>query len=121
MDPTLHNSLGTVHVDTLGCKLNLADSEILSENFQKAGFDLAPPGSSPSVYILNTCTVTHIADRKARRLLRTVRKRHPKALIVATGCYAQRDKQALEQTGVVDIVAGNESKASLIKLVQEAL
>ncbi|MSQ15687.1 MAG: tRNA (N(6)-L-threonylcarbamoyladenosine(37)-C(2))-methylthiotransferase MtaB, partial [Dehalococcoidia bacterium] len=104
-----------------GCKLNLADSEILSDNFQKAGFDPAPSGVTPTVYILNTCTVTHIADRKSRQLLRAARRRYPSALIVATGCYAQRDKEALTQTGVVDIVAGNESKPRLVELVKEAL
>ncbi len=112
---------GTVHVETLGCKLNLADSEILVNSFQKAGFKLAHPGSSPSIYILNTCTVTHVADRKARHLLRNVRKRYPDALIVATGCYAQRDKEALEDTGVVDIVAGNESKPRLVEIVRDTL
>ncbi len=116
-----HRLLGTVHVETLGCKLNLADSEILSDNFRKAGFDLAPPGSSPSVYILNTCTVTHVADRKARHLLRNIRKRYPKALVVATGCYAQRDREALADAGVVDIVAGNDSKAGLVEIVKDAL
>lgn len=119
--PHTPQGCGTVRVETLGCKLNLADSEIIARSFEKAGFPLAPEDSNPSLYILNTCTVTHVADRKARHLLRMARRRNPNALIVATGCYAQRDKEALERLRVADLVVGNESKARLVEMVKEAL
>lgn len=104
---------------TLGCKLNQAETEALANQFAKSGFRIVT-GDSADACILNTCTVTHIADRKSRHLLRLLRKKNPNALIVATGCYAERapgDIEALE----VDLIAGNERKMDIPKLVREKL
>jgi len=100
---------------TLGCKLNQAETESLSGRFGEAGFEVVPPGDTADVYVANTCTVTHVADRKSRHWLRLARRRNPEALIVATGCYAQRAPRELAP--IADLVLGNEEKEHLLELV----
>ena len=109
----------TVAIETHGCKLNQADSAALARQFARAGFRLAPFDGPASVYVINTCTVTHIADRKARQALRAIRRRSPDATIVATGCYAERAPLDLEAMAEVDIVAGNRAKDDLTRRVVE--
>ena len=101
---------------TLGCKLNQAETESLANRFSKAGFQLVSPGDRADIYIANTCTVTHIADRKSRHWLRLARRRNPQALIIATGCYAQRSRQELAQ--LADLVVDNTEKKNLLALTQ---
>jgi len=101
---------------TLGCKLNQAETESLANRFSKAGFQLVSPGDGADIYIANTCTVTHIADRKSRHWLRLARRRNPPALIIATGCYAQRNRQELAQ--LADFVVDNKEKEHLLALTQ---
>ena len=101
---------------TLGCKLNQAETESLASRFIQAGFELVSPGDGADIYIANTCTVTHIADRKSRHWLRLARRRNPRALIIATGCYAQRNHQELAE--LADIVVDNNEKKHLLALVQ---
>ena len=79
-----------VALDSLGCKLNQAEIELLAKQFTDAGYKLVSPDDEADVYILNTCTVTHIADRKSRHWLRLTHRQNPDALLVATGCYAER-------------------------------
>jgi len=101
---------------TLGCKLNQAETESLASRFSEAGFQLVSPGDGADIYIGNTCTVTHIADRKSRHWLRLARRRNPQALIIATGCYAQRSRQELAQ--LADFVVDNTEKENLLALTQ---
>ena len=107
----------TVAIETHGCKLNQADSSTLAADFIEAGFRLVGQDEPTTVYVLNTCTVTHVADRKARQALRAARRLNPNATIVATGCYAQRSPEALEALAEVDLVAGNTGKANLVQQV----
>ncbi len=101
---------------TLGCKLNQAETESLANRFSEAGFQLVSPGDVADIYIANTCTVTHIADRKSRHWLRLARRRNPQALIIATGCYAQRSRQELAP--LADLVVDNTEKEHLLALTQ---
>jgi threonylcarbamoyladenosine tRNA methylthiotransferase MtaB len=101
---------------TLGCKLNQAETESLANRFSQAGFQLVPPGDGADIYIANTCTVTHIADRKSRHWLRLARRRNPRALIIVTGCYAQRNPQVLAQ--LADYVVDNREKDHLLAFTQ---
>jgi threonylcarbamoyladenosine tRNA methylthiotransferase MtaB len=101
---------------TLGCKLNQAETESLANRFSEAGFQLVSPGDVADIYIANTCTVTHIADRKSRHWLRLARRRNPRALIIATGCYAQRSRQELAP--LADLVVDNTEKEHLLALTQ---
>ncbi len=102
---------------TLGCKLNQAETELVARRFADAGYHIVNDNGA-DVYILNTCTVTHIADRKSRHLLRLWRKRNPEAFIIATGCYAERAPRELSQVGA-DLVVGNEQKIYLLELVRD--
>ncbi len=108
---------GLVEIHTLGCKLNQAESELLARQLSEAGYQVISEGKA-DIFILNTCTVTHIADRKARRWLRRMRRENPEALIVATGCYAERARKEIEQLSIADIIAGNKEKARLLELIQ---
>ena len=109
-----------VALDSLGCKLNQAETELLAKQFTEAGYRLVSPADGADVYILNTCTVTHIADRKSRHWLRMAHRRNPDALLIATGCYAQRAPQELAQIEGVDLVSGNERKPHLLQLLEES-
>jgi threonylcarbamoyladenosine tRNA methylthiotransferase MtaB len=101
---------------TLGCKLNQAETEALVGQFSQSEFQLVSPNDVADIYIANTCTVTHIADRKSRHWLRLARRRNPQALIIATGCYAQRNRQELAQ--LADLVVDNTEKEKLLALTQ---
>ena len=103
-----------VSIETHGCKLNQADSGKLALQFIETGFKLVEIGEPTDIYIVNTCTVTHVADRKARQSLRAARRRNPKATIIATGCYVDRDVKALLEIPEIDIVANNTNKATLV-------
>ena len=109
-----------VALDTLGCKLNQAETELLAKQLAEAGYHLVSPTDGADVYILNTCTVTHIADRKARHLLRLAHRRNPNALVMATGCYAQRAPQELSQIEGVTFVLSNDEKPHLLRLLEES-
>ncbi len=108
-----------VALDSLGCKLNQAEIELLAKQFTDNGYKLVSPVDEADVYILNTCTVTHIADRKSRHWLRLAHRHNPDALLVATGCYAERAPRELAQIEGVDLVLGNEQKPYLIRLLEE--
>jgi len=101
---------------TLGCKLNQAETESLASQFSQSGFQLVSPNDVADIYIANTCTVTHIADRKSRHWLRLAKRRNPRALIIATGCYAQRSHQELAQ--LADLVVDNTVKQHLLAITQ---
>jgi threonylcarbamoyladenosine tRNA methylthiotransferase MtaB len=105
-----------VAIHTLGCKLNQAESELLARQFAEAGYTIVN-GDGADIHVLNTCTVTHIADRKSRHVVRLWRKRNPQALIVATGCYAERAPQELAQVGA-GLVIGNEEKMHLMDFLK---
>ena len=74
--------------ETLGCKLNQAETELLAGQLAESGYRIVPAEEKADIYILNTCTITHVADRKSRHLLRMAHRRNPEACIVALGCYA---------------------------------
>lgn len=103
---------------TLGCKLNQAETESLASQFSRSGLQIVSANDVADIYIANTCTVTHIADRKSRHWLRLARRRNPRALIIATGCYAQRGRQELAP--LADVVVDNTQKEHLLALVQSS-
>ena len=108
-----------VALDTLGCKLNQAETELLAKQFAEAGYKLVSAADEADVYILNTCTVTHTADGKCRRRLRLAHGRNPDALLVATGCYAERAPQELTQIEGIGFVLGNDEKLDLRRRLEE--
>lgn len=100
---------------TLGCKLNQAETESLANQFGEAGYQVVSPNDMADIYVANTCTVTHIADRKSRHWLRLARRRNSQALIIATGCYAQRSPHDLDP--IADMVLDNEEKEHMLAVV----
>ncbi len=111
----------SVVIDTLGCKLNIADSDLLAKAFLAAGFTQGDRHGLADVYVLNTCTVTGEADAKARQQLRRARRRYPNALVVATGCYPARARAEVEALGLADLVADNAEKPALAERLRALL
>src|SRR5437868_5255066 len=109
----------TFAVATLGCKVNQADSEAISEQMSTAGFVQRDFSDAADVYIVNTCTVTHLGDRSSRQLISQARRRHPDALLVVTGCYAELNPKAVAALPGVDLVVGNSGKSSLVESITE--
>jgi threonylcarbamoyladenosine tRNA methylthiotransferase MtaB len=106
-----------IALDTLGCKLNQAETEQLSRALAEAGHVLVDSVERADVYVLNTCTVTATADGKARQLLRQARRRNPAVRVVAAGCYVDRARQELAVIDGVELVVGNGEKANLASLL----
>jgi threonylcarbamoyladenosine tRNA methylthiotransferase MtaB len=111
----------TVALDSLGCKLNQAEIQQLARQLEAAGYRLVDPAEKADIYILNTCSVTHIADRKSRHMLRLAKRRNPAARLVAIGCYAQRAPRELAQIEGVELVLGNDRKMNLLNLLGDTV
>ena len=111
----------TVAIHTHGCKLNQADSRTLAREFSEAGYRVVAADAPAEVVVLNTCTVTATADAKARQYLRAAARRNPGALVVATGCYAQRAGDELAGLPVVSLTLGNTEKPALVAAVTARL
>ncbi len=110
--------MATFRIVTLGCKLNQADSSALEARLVLLGLRRAPSGSTPAdLVVLNTCTVTGNADREARQITRRLRRANPQAVLIATGCYAERDAGALRRLPQVDDVVGMRDQAARVAAV----
>ena len=109
----------TVCLETHGCKLNQADTQVLAREFVEAGYALTSQEEPADVYVLNTCTVTHVADRKARQAVRAAKRRNPNVTVVATGCYAERAPGDLRTMPEVDFVVGNADKETLVAMLED--
>src|SRR3990172_7643495 len=109
-----------IALETLGCKLNQAETESLARQLSEAGHRLVASVDEADIYILNTCTVTQTADAKSRHLLRLAHRRNPDARLVATGCYAQRASDELAGVEGVKLVIGNDEKPRLLQLLGES-
>ena len=115
--PTGTNDRPSFRIETHGCKLNMADSQVLAGQFMARGFRASNDGEEPGVYVVNTCTVTSVADKKARQAISSARRRFPGAIVVAAGCYPERDRTALEALRAVDLVYGNRDKGEIVDVV----
>jgi len=111
--------LKTIAFHNLGCKVNAYETEIMMQNAQEAGYNVVQFSQFSDIYVINTCTVTNIADRKSRQMLHKVRKLNPYAVVVAVGCYVQTGKDALLKDPLVDICIGNNHKNELIKILDD--
>lgn len=116
-----HRSNRTVALTTLGCKVNQADSDEWVRQFGARGYEIVDFDQTADAYVVNTCTVTHVADRKSRQLLRQARRQNPAALVVATGCYASVAPDDLARQVEVDLIVGDADKPRLVDLVHERL
>lgn len=109
----------TVALHNLGCKVNAYETDAMGQLFKEAGYEIVPFHEAADIYIINTCSVTNIADRKSRQMLHKAKKRNPDAVVVAAGCYAQVAVEELEQDSAVDIIVGNNKKKDIVSVVQE--
>lgn len=112
------NKTVSVVLETLGCKLNQAETEQLSAELIAAGCQIVSTDQAADLYILNTCTVTHIADRKSRHFVRLAHRLNPHAHIVVIGCYAERAAAEVAAIGGVDLVIGNDRKNQLVNILK---
>lgn len=103
---------------SLGCKVNSYETEAMRESFISAGYEIVDFKELADVYVINTCTVTNIADRKSRQMLHQAKRRNPEAIIAAVGCYVQAAEEALLEDSSVDIVVGNNKKSDIVSLVE---
>lgn len=122
----MHAKSGSFAIHTLGCKVNTYESDAMAEQLRKAGFREVAFSEQADVYIINTCTVTNIADRKSRQMLHRARKLNEHALVVATGCYVDAARQneamqALLADKAVDLFVSNREKPRLLELIEERL
>lgn len=102
----------------LGCKVNAYETEAMQEMLEQAGYEIVPFKEGADVYVINTCTVTNIADRKSRQMLHRARKLNPEAVVVAAGCYVQA-QDGNEPDPCIDIVIGNNHKKDLVRILSE--
>ncbi len=109
----------TFHSITLGCKLNRFDSAAMEGELARRGFTEDPDPDLAGVVIINTCTVTHRADADARKLIRSVRRNNPGCSLLVTGCFAERDAEAIRRISGVDRVFGNREKAAIASILDE--
>lgn len=98
--------------------MNAYETEVMQQALQQAGYTLRAFEEAADVYIINTCSVTNIADRKSRQMLHRARSLNPAAVVVAAGCYAQAGAEALKQDGTVDIILGNQEKKDLVGVLE---
>ena len=103
----------------LGCKVNSYETEAMQQLLEEAGYEIVPFAEGADVYIINTCSVTNIADRKSRQMLHRAKKMNPQAVVVAAGCYVQSAGDALKMDEAVDLVIGNNKKTELVKILEE--
>ena len=108
----------TAAFHTLGCKVNAYETEAMEQALLQAGYELRSFEEAADVYIINTCSVTNIADRKSRQMLHRAKTLNPGAVVVAAGCYAQAAAESLKEDGSVDLVLGNQEKKNLVRILE---
>ncbi len=104
---------------TLGCKVNQYETNAMIQEFKNSGYEIVEFDDIADIYIVNTCTVTNMADRKSRQMLRKVKELNPNAILVACGCYAQVAKDELEKIPEIDLILGTNEKKDIVKYVEE--
>lgn len=108
-----------IALHNLGCKVNSYETEVMQQKLQEKGYHIVPFDSKADIYIVNTCTVTNIADRKSRQMLHRVRQLNPGAVVVAVGCYVQSGQDDLKKDGSVDLCIGNNRKGDIAEILEE--
>ena len=103
----------------LGCKVNAYETEAMQQMLEAAGYEIVPFNEPADVYVVNTCSVTNMADRKSRQMLHKAKKNNPDSIVVATGCYVQTSEQEALEDLSIDIVIGNNRKHELVSLIEE--
>ena len=103
----------------LGCKVNAYETEAMQQLLEQAGYEIVPFEPGADLYVINTCSVTNIADRKSRQMLHKAKKMNPEAVVVAAGCYVQTAKERKGLAVEADIILGNNKKQNLLEALEE--
>jgi threonylcarbamoyladenosine tRNA methylthiotransferase MtaB len=111
----------TVAYHNLGCKVNSYEMDVMIQSLKSRGFEIVPFEDKADIYIVNTCTVTNIADRKSRQMLHRAKKTNPEGIVVAVGCYVQSDQEAVLADSAVDLIVGNNRKKELVEILENYL
>ncbi len=106
---------------TLGCKVNTYETDAMEKKFRQSGFNIVSVDDVADIIIINTCTVTNMADRKSRQIIHRMKKKNPDAIVVATGCYVQAAKEKVLKDSSVDIAVGNNKKQDIVAIVKDYL
>ncbi len=117
----MNNKKNKVAFCSLGCKVNQYETNVIMQEFIEKGYEVKEFNEYADVYIINTCTVTNIADRKSRQMIRKVKDINPEGLIVACGCYAQVGKEELQKIKEIDLILGNNEKKELVDSIEKLL
>ena len=104
---------------TLGCKVNQYETDAMEEILEKNGYDIVSFKETADVYIINTCSVTNMADRKSRQMIHRAKKNNPDAVIVAAGCYVQAAEKEMAEKNMADILVGNNKKKDIAQILEE--
>ena len=111
----------SVAFHNLGCKVNSYELDVMQQILQEKGYRIVPFDQIADIYIINTCTVTNIADRKSRQMLHRAKQKNPQAVVVAVGCYVQTDREGIEKDDAIDLAIGNNRKKDLAKILEQFL
>lgn len=111
----------TVALRSLGCKVNAYETEGMQQKLQQKGYLIVPFDSKADIYIVNTCSVTNIADHKSRQMLHRAKTLNPDAIVIAAGCYVQTGYETLVKDDAVDIIVGNNEKRNICEIIEEHL
>lgn len=109
----------TVAFYTLGCKVNQYETNAMKQKFIEKDYEIVDFEEAADIYVVNTCTVTNMSDRKSRQIIRRAKESNKNSLLVVTGCYAQVAKDELEKIEEIDIVIGNQEKKDIVTFVEE--
>ena len=102
----------------LGCKVNAYETEAMEQLLEAAGYEIVSFEEKADVYVINTCSVTNVADKKSRQMLHRAKAKNPDAVVVAAGCYVQAAADKLREDAAVDLIIGNNRKADLVPLLE---
>lgn len=109
----------TAALHNLGCKVNAYETEAMQQLLEASGYRIVDFSQKADIYIINTCSVTNVADKKSRQMLHRAKKQNPDSIVVAAGCYAQSAEETLKKDASVDIIIGNNKKKELPQILEE--
>ena len=104
---------------TLGCKVNQYETNAMIQQFKNKGYEIVEHNEKADIYVINTCTVTNMSDRKSRQMIRRMKEQNKDGIIVACGCYVQVEQKEIEDIEEIDIAIGNNEKSKIVEIVED--
>ncbi len=109
----------SVALHSLGCKVNRYETDVMSQMLQESGYNIVSFDEKADIYIINTCSVTQIADHKSRQMLHRAKRKNPDSVVVACGCYVETDKDRIKEDDSIDLIVGNNKKKNIVEILAE--